>query len=78
MNIWETLAIALLQGAEADTPLFVHSAQGSLILNASENLLNGAIAALVARQAAVTPIPVAPAAPATPIAAVPAKVVMNS
>jgi hypothetical protein len=52
MNVWETLALALLQGAEMDAPLFVHSTQGTLIMNASENLLNGAIAALVARQAA--------------------------
>ncbi len=52
MNIWETLALALLQGAEQDAPLFVHSTQGTLIMNASENLLNGAIAALVARQTA--------------------------
>jgi len=46
MNAFETIALAFLATAAEDAPLFVHSAQGMLILNASENLLANIIAAL--------------------------------
>lgn len=64
MNAFENLAIGLLEGAEAEAPLFVHSAQGTLILNASEILL----ASILARFAPAPAAPVTPVAPPTPAA----------
>ncbi len=59
MNAFENIAIGLLQAAEMEAPLFVHSNQGTLILNASENLLGSILARFA---------PAPPAAPAAPAA----------
>jgi hypothetical protein len=53
MNAFENVVVGLLQGVEIDAPLFVKSAQGNLILNASETLL----ASVLARFAPPTPAP---------------------
>jgi hypothetical protein len=58
MNAFENFAIGLLQGAEVEAPLFVKSAQGTLILNASEILLGSILARFA-------PAPAASAAPAS-------------
>lgn len=60
MNTFENVVIGLLQGAEIEAPLFIKSAQGNLILNASETLL----ASILARFA---PAPATPPAPAPPV-----------
>ena len=62
MNFLEKLAIGLISSAEQTAPIFVHSAQGTLILNASEIFLGGLLGALQSRTPAspvVTPGPVA-------------------
>lgn len=56
MNTFENVVVGLLQGVETDAPLFIKSAQGNLILNASEALL----ASILARFA---PAPATPPAP---------------
>jgi hypothetical protein len=62
MNAFENIAIALLQAAEIEAPLFIKSPQGTLILNASEVLLSSILARFAPAQAA---------APAAPTPAVP-------
>lgn len=44
MNAFEKVLLGLLQGGEIAAPLFVHSAHGTLILNASEGVLAGVLA----------------------------------
>ena len=39
MNTFENILAGLLQGTEATVPIFVHSPEGILILNASETIL---------------------------------------
>jgi|GEM_PF-3403935 len=58
MNAFENIAIGLLQGAELEAPLFVHSSQGIVILNASETLLGS----ILARFAPAPPATAVPAA----------------
>ena len=63
MNAFENIAIGLLQGAEVEAPLFVKSAQGTVILNASEILLGSILARFAPAPAATTaPAPTAPTA----------------
>lgn len=69
MNAFENAILGLLAGAEAEVPLFVKSAQGNLILNASETVLG----LILARFA---PAPVAPAVAAPVPAVAPAKTVV--
>ena len=59
MNTFENILVGLLQGTEATVPIFVHSPQGILILNASETIL----ASILLRFA-----PAAPAVPNVPAA----------
>ena len=61
MNAFENIVLGLLQGAEIDAPLFIKSPHGSLILNASENLL-----ASVLNRFASPPAAPAPATGPTP------------
>lgn len=63
MNTLETIFLGLLEGAEAEAPIFIHSTQGSLILNASETLLGSVISMLAAKAAAKAAAPVASTAP---------------
>ena len=62
MNFFERLALGMIASAEQTAPLFVHSSQGTLILNASEVLLGNLLTALQSK---------APAAPAPGPVAVP-------
>lgn len=55
MTPLEKVLLGLVQGAASDAPLFVHSAQGTLILNASEGLLAGILAQFVPAPAVATP-----------------------
>lgn len=66
MNFFEKLLLAILSAAEAELPIFIHSAQGSLILNATEGVVNAVTSTLVN---AVSPTAQPPAAPAVPPAA---------
>lgn len=50
MNPFEKIVMALLGAASAEAPLFVHSAQGTLILNASEVLLGSIMAVFAPAQ----------------------------
>jgi hypothetical protein len=59
MNAFENFAIGLLQAAEMEAPLFVKSAQGTMIVNASEILL----ASILARFTTPAPAVPTPAAP---------------
>lgn len=58
MNAFEKVLLGLLEGAEVAAPIFVHSSQGSLILNASEAVLAGML-----QQFAPTPTPPVAMAP---------------
>lgn len=60
MNAFENILIGLLQGAEATAPVFVHSQQGLLILNASETVL-AAVLARFSPPATLAPPPAQPA-----------------
>lgn len=66
MNAFENVVLGLLQGAEIDAPLFIKSPHGSLILNASENLL-ATVLARFAQPAAPAPTTAPPAVPAAPV-----------
>lgn len=55
MNAFEKILLGLISVAPAVTPIFVHSAQGLLVLNASETVLAGVLAQFA-------PKPVAPVA----------------
>jgi hypothetical protein len=68
MNAFESLIFGLLQGAEAEAPLFVKSPQGTLILNASEILLNSILARFAPAAPAPAPAPAAPVISAAPAA----------
>lgn len=64
-NFFENLFVTLLAAAESVVPIFVHSKQGVLVLNATEPIFNAALAQITTNaQAASTPPPAAPAAPA--------------
>jgi hypothetical protein len=41
MSTLEKILLGLIAGASTAAPIFVHSPQGILVLNASENLLAG-------------------------------------
>jgi len=56
-NFFENLIITLLADAEQVLPIFIHSKQGLLVLNATEPIVNAALTQVVAS-------PAAPAAPA--------------
>ena len=58
MNAFEKIMLALLATAATEAPIFVHSAKGVLIMNASEELLGNLLSAFAK--------PAAPAAPAVP------------
>jgi hypothetical protein len=61
MNAFEKIMLALLATATAEAPVFIHSQQGMLVLNAGETLLANILAAFPAKAAVATPvIPVAP------------------
>ena len=68
MNAFENIAIGLLQGAEVEAPLFVKSAQGTLILNASETLLGSILARFAPAPAATTASATTASAPTAPTA----------
>ena len=53
MNAFENVIAGILQGVEIDAPLFIKSAQGNLLLNASEALL----ASILERFAPPAPAP---------------------
>lgn len=59
MNAFENIALGLLQGAEIEAPLFIKSAQGTLILNASETLLASILARFAPTQSPVATVPAA-------------------
>jgi hypothetical protein len=44
MTNLEKILLGILAGAATTAPIFVHSPQGLLVLNASENLLAGILA----------------------------------
>jgi hypothetical protein len=56
MNAFENIVVALLQGVETDAPLFIKSAQGNLILNASEILLASILARFAPAPASAPPV----------------------
>lgn len=70
MNFFEKFVLAMLAAAEAEVPLFVHSAQGVVVLNASENIVNGLVASLATPAPAPISAPIAvvtaPAVEVTP------------
>jgi hypothetical protein len=45
MNPFEKILLALLSTAAKDAPIFIHSNQGMVILNASEDLLSNLLVA---------------------------------
>jgi hypothetical protein len=45
MNPFEKILLALLATAAKDAPIFIHSNQGMVILNASEDLLSNLLVA---------------------------------
>lgn len=55
MNFIEKLMLALLAQAEAEVPVFVHSAQGIVVLNATEPIVNGLVASLATPAVIQTP-----------------------
>lgn len=55
MSFWEKFALGFLGAAETTLPLFIHTSSGVIIMNASEQIVNGALSA------ALTPAAVAPA-----------------
>lgn len=57
MNAFENFAIGLLEGVEAEAPLFVRSSQGTLILNASETLLASILTRFAPAQSTVATAP---------------------
>ena len=59
MNAFEKILLGIVAEAPATIPIFVHSSQGLVIANASENLLGSILA-----QFAPKPAPPAPAPPA--------------
>ena len=58
MNFWEKLSIGLIAAAEQTAPIFIHSKQGMVILNASEVLLGNVLGA-IQKPSAESPGPVA-------------------
>ena len=54
MTNLEKLLLGLLAGAATDAPIFVHSPQGLLILNASEGLLAGILSEFTPKPTATT------------------------
>ncbi|MDP9024314.1 MAG: hypothetical protein M3N13_02915 [Candidatus Eremiobacteraeota bacterium] len=52
MNAFEKLFLGFLDAAPAVVPIFVHSPQGLLVLNASEILLAGVLARFAPKAAA--------------------------
>jgi hypothetical protein len=56
MTTLEKIILGLLAGAEADAPVFVGSTKGMLILNASEILLAGILAAFAPKAPAAPPV----------------------
>jgi hypothetical protein len=56
LNAWEMLLLEIIQAAAPTVEnLFIHSARGVAIFNASDNLLNGVIGALTQPTPPVTP-----------------------
>lgn len=56
MNAFENVVVGILQGAEIDAPLFIKSAQGNLILNASETLLASILLRFASAPASAPPV----------------------
>lgn len=55
MNAFEKIMLGLLASASTIAPIFIHSSQGFLILNASETVLANILAQL-AQKSAVVPV----------------------
>lgn len=63
---WEVLVLGIVQAAAPTVEnLFIHSARGIAIFNASDNLFNNILGALAAGQ---TPVPTPAPAPVQPAA----------
>jgi hypothetical protein len=59
MNPFEKILLGLLTAVPTVAPVFVHTGQGILILNASETLLAGILAQFAAPVVPAPPVPVA-------------------
>jgi hypothetical protein len=62
MSTFEKILLAIATTAEAELPIFVHSNQGLMILNAGETLLGNILQAFAPAPAAPTPTAPAPTA----------------
>jgi hypothetical protein len=61
LSVFESIGVALVETAAEDAPIFVHSPQGVLILNASENLLTNILQQFQAKTPITTTTVITPA-----------------